>query len=85
MLPKMILTESRRHAFREIMMTSTPAGMIAAQRAMSSRPDSSSTLRALKPPALVVIDNAAHASNFDQPDAFNRAVTEFLGMRFRSK
>jgi pimeloyl-ACP methyl ester carboxylesterase len=105
MLPKMILTPSRRDAFREIMMTSTPAGMIAAQRAMSARPDSSSTLRALKGPALVivgdhdpitsvddarrmsalingskhvVIDNAAHASNFDQPDAFNRAVTEFL-------
>ncbi|HEY8183635.1 MAG TPA: alpha/beta fold hydrolase [Thermoanaerobaculia bacterium] len=105
MLPKMILTPSRRDAFREIMMTSTPAGMIAAQRAMSARPDSSSTLRALKAPALVivgdhdpitsvddarrmsalingskhvVIDNAAHASNFDQPDAFNRAVTEFL-------
>jgi pimeloyl-ACP methyl ester carboxylesterase len=32
----------------------------------------------------VVIENAAHASNFDQPDAFNRAVTEFLGMRFVS-
>src|SRR5204863_7212343 len=98
MLPKMILTASRRDAFREIMMTATPAGMIAAQRAMSSRPDSSSTLRALKVPALVivgdhdpiasvddarrmtalingrskrvVIDNAAHASNFDQPEAF---------------
>ena len=112
MLPKMILTASRRDAFREIMMTSTPAGMIAAQRAMSARPDSSSTLRALKAPARVivgdhdpitsvddarrmsalikgskrvVIDNAAHASNFDQPDAFNRAVTEFLGTRFGSK
>ncbi len=111
MLPKMILTASRRDAFREIMMTSTPAGMIAAQRAMSGRPDSSATLRALKIPALVivgdhdpitsvddarrmaalikgsksvVVDNAAHASNFDQPEAFNRAVTEFLGTRFAS-
>jgi pimeloyl-ACP methyl ester carboxylesterase len=111
MLPKMILNEARRKPFREIMMTATPAGMIAALRAMSSRPDSTSTLRALKAPALViagdhdpitsvddarrmaalikgskrvVIENAAHASNFDQPDAFNRAVTEFLGMRFVS-
>jgi pimeloyl-ACP methyl ester carboxylesterase len=112
MLPKMIVNAARRPPFRDIMMTSTPAGMIAAQRAMSGRPDSSSTLRALKLPALVivgehdpitsvddarrmaalikgskrvVIENAAHASNFDQPEAFNRAVTEFLGMRFGSK
>jgi pimeloyl-ACP methyl ester carboxylesterase len=112
MLPKMIFNAARRPPFRDIMMTSTPAGMIAAQRAMSGRPDSSSTLRALKLPALVivgehdpitsvddarrmaalikgskrvVIENAAHASNFDQPEAFNRAVTEFLGMRFGSK
>jgi pimeloyl-ACP methyl ester carboxylesterase len=112
MLPKMIRNGARRPPFRDIMMTSTPAGMIAAQRAMSGRPDSSSTLRALKLPALVivgehdpitsvddarrmaalikgskrvVIENAAHASNFDQPEAFNRAVTEFLGMRFGSK
>jgi pimeloyl-ACP methyl ester carboxylesterase len=112
MLPKMIFNGARRPPFRDIMMTSTPAGMIAAQRAMSGRPDSSSTLRALKLPALVivgehdpitsvddarrmaalikgskrvVIENAAHASNFDQPEAFNRAVTEFLGMRFGSK
>jgi len=112
MLPKMILTPSRRDAFREIMMTATPAGMIATQRAMSGRPDSSSTLRALKVPALVivgdhdpiasvddarrmaalikgskriVIDSAAHASNFDQPEAFNRAVTEFLETRFGSQ
>jgi pimeloyl-ACP methyl ester carboxylesterase len=86
--------------------------MIAAQRAMAVRPDSRSTLRAAKVPALVivgdhdpitnvddarrmatlmkgtrhvVIENAAHASNFDQPDSFNRAVTEFVGMRFGSK
>ncbi|MDQ6802819.1 MAG: alpha/beta hydrolase [Acidobacteriota bacterium] len=112
MLPRMILTASRRDAFREIMMTATPAGMIAAQRAMAGRPDSTATLRGLKVPALVivgdhdpitsvddakrmakliqgskyvVIDKAAHASNFDQPEAFNRAVTEFLGMRFGSK
>ena len=112
MLPKMILTASRRAPFREIMMTASSAGMIAAQRAMGARPDSASTLRAVKVPALVmvgdrdpitnledarrmakliqgskcvVIDKAAHASNFDQPEAFNRAVTEFLGMRFGSK
>ena len=33
----------------------------------------------------VVIENAAHASNFDQPEAFNDAVTEFLRTRFGSK
>jgi len=54
MLPKMILNEARREPFREIMMTATPAGMIAALRAMSSRRDSTSTLRALKVPALVI-------------------------------
>jgi pimeloyl-ACP methyl ester carboxylesterase len=26
----------------------------------------------------VVIDNAGHASNIDQPEAFNQAVIEFL-------
>jgi pimeloyl-ACP methyl ester carboxylesterase len=112
MLPKMILNESRRAAFREIMASATANGMIAAQRAMAGRPDSTATLRALKAPALIVvgdhdtiatvedarrmaslikgskravIENAAHASNFDQPAAFNRAVTEFLGTRFGSK
>ena len=34
---------------------------------------------------VVLVPNAAHASNFDQPDAFNRAVTDFLGTRFGSK
>jgi len=112
MLPKMILNPARRGPFREIMTTATADGMIAAQRAMAGRPDSTSTLRALKVAALVigsdhdpitsvedarrmaaliksskcvVIENAAHASNFDQPEAFNRAVTEFLGTRFGSK
>ncbi|HYS52450.1 MAG TPA: alpha/beta hydrolase [Thermoanaerobaculia bacterium] len=108
----MIWNDARRKAFRDIMMTATAQGMMAAQRAMAGRPDSTSTLRALKVPALVigsdhdpitstddarrmaalikgskcvVIENAAHASNFDQPEAFNRAVTEFLGTRFGSK
>ncbi len=111
MLPKMILSDLRRPDFRKIMLTASSAGMIAAQRAMAGRPDSTATLRALNLPALVIvgdrdpitsvedarrmrslikgsklviIENAAHASNFDQPDAFNRAVTEFLGMRFGS-
>lgn len=111
MLPKMILNAARQPQFREIMMQATPVGMIAAQRAMAGREDSSSTLQALKVPALVivgehdpitspddarrmaalikgsnrvVIKDAAHASNFDQPNAFNRAVTEFLGTRFGS-
>ena len=112
MLPKMIFNASRRAGFREIMMTATAKGMIAAQRAMAGRPDSTSTLRELELPALiiasdhdpitsvddaqrmaglikrskrVVIENAAHASNFDQPEAFNRTVTEFIGTRFGSK
>lgn len=34
---------------------------------------------------LVIIQDAAHASNFDQPEIFNSAVTEFLAIRFGSK
>jgi pimeloyl-ACP methyl ester carboxylesterase len=34
--------------------------------------------------ALVVIQDAAHASNFDQPDQFNRAAIDFFRMRFGS-
>ncbi len=112
MLPKMIFNDSRQAEFREIMMSASAEGMIAAQRAMAGRPDSTLALGALRVPALIVvgdhdpitsgadarrmaslikgskvviIENAAHASNFDQPEAFNRAVTEFLGMRFGSK
>jgi len=112
MLPKMILDQARRDAFRQIMMTASPTGMAAAQRAMARRSDSAATLRGVRVPSLVVvgdhdpittvddarrmallikgsklviIPNAAHASNFDQPEAFNRAVMEFLGTRFRSK
>jgi len=112
MLPKMVVNDSRREALRQVMASATAAGMIAAQRAMARRPDSTATLRAVRVPALVIggdrdpitppgdarrlaglipgaqltiIDQAAHASNFDQPEAFNRAVTEFLGMRFGSK
>jgi pimeloyl-ACP methyl ester carboxylesterase len=112
MLPKMVVNEPRRMPFRRVMMAATALGMIAAQRAMMSRPDSTATLRGVRVPALVVggdrdpitppgdvrrlaalipraqltiIDHAAHASSFDQPEAFNRTVTEFLGMRFGSK
>lgn len=111
MLPKMVVSGKRRDPFREVMAEATSAGMIAAQRAMATRPDSTQTVRRIRVPALVVcgdrdpitpppdarrlasliphaeltiIANAAHASNFDQPEAFNRAVTEFLGMRFGS-
>jgi pimeloyl-ACP methyl ester carboxylesterase len=111
MLPKMVITEACREPFRQLMMTASAPGMIAAQRAMASRPDSTATLRSVRVPTLVVagdrdpittpedarrmaslvsgatlaiIPNAAHASNFDQPEAFNGAVTEFLGMRFGS-
>lgn len=112
MLPKMVIREERRESFRRVMIGATREGMIAAQRAMASRADSTPLLRGVRVPALVVcgdrdpitppddarrmaslipgaqlaiIENAAHASNFDQPEAFNRAVTEFLEMRFGSK
>jgi pimeloyl-ACP methyl ester carboxylesterase len=111
MLPKMVINEARREPFRQVMKDATAAGMIAAQRAMALRPDSTATLRSVRIPTLVVcgdsdpitppgdarrlaslilgaqieiIAHAAHASNFDQPEGFNRAVTEFLGTRFGS-
>lgn len=111
MLPKMVINEARREPFRQVMKDATAAGMIAAQRAMALRPDSTATLRRVRIPTLVIcgdsdpitppgdarrlasltpgaqleiIDHAAHASNFDQPEAFNRVVTVFLGTRFGS-
>lgn len=108
MLPKMVANEERQDAFRKIMMSASPRGMIAAQRAMATRPDSTATLREVRLPTLIVVGDrdpitppedarrmasliqgstlavirdAAHASNFDQPDQFNRAVR---GMRFGS-
>ncbi|HKB78698.1 MAG TPA: alpha/beta hydrolase [Thermoanaerobaculia bacterium] len=105
MLPKMVADETRRDPFRRVMAAATAPGMIAAQRAMASRPDSTATLRGVRVPALIlcgerdpitppedarrmaslmrsarveILAGAAHASNFDRPEEFNRIVAEFL-------
>ena len=61
MLPKM-LTPAAAPALveeaRRIMMSSTTEGVIAALRAMASRPDSSDTLRQLDVPVLVVVGDS---------------------------
>lgn len=58
MLPKMLTADAPRsmqNAVRDIMMSSSPEGAIAALQAMAARPDSSSLLPALTIPVLVVV------------------------------
>ncbi len=55
MLPKMVVRESLRDVVRHIMQSATPAGVIAALRAMAARPDSTETLRNADAPALVIV------------------------------
>lgn len=58
MLPKMVTPTAPlelRERVREIMESATPAGVIAASRAMAARPDSASLLPRLDVPALVVV------------------------------
>ncbi|MEA2572356.1 MAG: hypothetical protein QOI24_4357 [Acidobacteriota bacterium] len=55
MLPKMTYSESLRPRVRAIMETSSKEGVIAALRAMASRPDSSGTLRNADVATLVVV------------------------------
>lgn len=55
MLPKMTYSESLQPEVRAIMETSSKEGVIAALKAMASRPDSSHTLRNAHVAALVVV------------------------------
>ena len=54
MLPKMVAQESYRADVRRIMETASPQGVIAALKAMATRPDSSGTLRNATMPAFVI-------------------------------
>lgn len=54
MLPKMVFRE-KSDAVRGIMERATPAGVIAALEAMADRPDSTTTLRQIEVPTLVVV------------------------------
>jgi pimeloyl-ACP methyl ester carboxylesterase len=108
MLPKMIVPEAPdalRQRVRTIMESTSPDGVTAALRAMAVRHDSSSVLRGLSVPALVVVGerdpitppsdaqrmaaaiphaklvqiaNAAHLSNMEHPEEFNKAVRGFV-------
>jgi 3-oxoadipate enol-lactonase len=58
MLPKMITSDAPdelRDHVREIMMSSSSKGVIAALRAMATRPDSSALLPQIKVPTLIVV------------------------------
>ena len=55
MVPKMVVREPLRDVVRHIMQSATPAGVIAALRAMANRPDSTDTLRKTEVPALVIV------------------------------
>ena len=55
MLPKMVKSEALKGRVREIMMSSSKEGVIAALRAMANRPDSSSLLPTLRVPTLIVV------------------------------
>lgn len=58
MLPKMLTSaapQEMRDRIREIMMSSSPEGVISALKAMASRPDSSSLLARIPVPTLIVV------------------------------
>ena len=58
MLPKMLTADAPQELkdhVREIMMSSSPKGVIAALRAMATRPDSSALLPKIAVPALIVV------------------------------
>jgi 3-oxoadipate enol-lactonase len=55
MVPKMVVREPLRDVVRHIMQSSSPAGVIAALKAMAARPDSTATLRETGAPALVIV------------------------------
>jgi pimeloyl-ACP methyl ester carboxylesterase len=55
MLPKMVVREPLRIVVRHIMNSATPAGVIAALKAMAERADSTATLRDANVPALVIV------------------------------
>lgn len=55
MVPKMVVRESLRVVVQHMMQSATPAGVIAAQKAMAARPDSTETLRNANAPALVIV------------------------------
>jgi len=55
MLPKMVVQDDFRDEVRRIMESATPAGVIAALKAMATRPDSTETLRTATMPAFVIV------------------------------
>jgi pimeloyl-ACP methyl ester carboxylesterase len=58
MLPKMLTPQAppeMRERIREIMSSSSPDGVIAALRAMATRPDSTQQLREIRVPTLVIV------------------------------
>lgn len=55
MLPKMVVQESFRDEVRQIMETASPRGVIAALKAMATRPDSTETLRNATMPSFVIV------------------------------
>jgi 3-oxoadipate enol-lactonase len=108
MLPKMLTPaapQSMRNSVRQIMMSTSSEGAVAALRAMAERPDSTEVLPRISVPTLIVVGeqdpiatpadadrmahhilnarvvklpHAAHLSNVEQADAFNRAVQNHL-------
>jgi len=55
MLPKMVVQEEYRADVRRIMESASPRGVIAALKAMATRPDSTETLRNATMPAFVIV------------------------------
>lgn len=55
MLPKMVVQDAFRDEVRRIMESASPQGVIAALKAMATRPDSTATLRSATMPAFVIV------------------------------
>ncbi len=77
MVPKMVVREPLRDVVRHIMQSSSPAGVIAALKAMAARPDSADTLRKTDAPALVIVgerDSLTPVSDAERMAALMKAA-----------
>ncbi|HEX2831409.1 MAG TPA: alpha/beta hydrolase [Thermoanaerobaculia bacterium] len=79
MLPKMLTsgaTQEQKDAVRDILLSASPEGAIAALGAMANRPDSSALLPALHVPALVVVGENDPITPPDDSERMSRALPQ---------
>jgi 3-oxoadipate enol-lactonase len=78
MLPKMLTRsapQEMKDRVREIMSSSTPDGVIAALRAMATRPDSSELLPKLRVPTMIVVGELDTITPPDDAERMTKAIS----------